>query len=612
MNITELKEYKTKLAKLDELEKKKRDVYLSKIAKGEIQGPQTEYSSINKTSLKYFTEDEIMGDIPKETCYEALYNNNINHKDDVCFEYLERKYTYGEFFELIDKTKEALVASGVKDGDVVTVCSITTPEILALFYALNRIGAVPNFVDLRYPANTIKNYINEAKSDYVFTLDLVMPLFNKISNDIDTKEIIYLNAANGSLKPISFISKLKAKHDKLVSNNKKFVNWDNFINRKAEPTDDVSYVPDKPAAIVHTGGTTGVPKGVVLSNDDFNSIIYQVKTARTKQRRGWKFLNIMPPFIAYGLGLGLYAPLVLGWNTVIIPKFEANDFSKLLKKHKPNGVMGVPAYWLNVMNDKKNKKLNLSFLDDVLVGGDKTPSAIENRINQYLKDHNSNAILSKGYSMTEASSLATFSNRIANKPESVGIPLVKTTIAAFEPGTQNELPVGEVGELCIQSTNMMVEYFENEEETEKVKQLHEDGYWIHSGDIGYVDKDGIVFVNDRIKRMIIRSGFKVFPSEIEKRINKIHFINSSAVVGIPDAVDVTVPKLYVTLKEGTYVTKEQALETINRFFDEVDLPPYFRPTEIEIIDQLPLTLIGKVDYDKLKDLSVGKTLTKTK
>ena len=610
MNKEDLIKYKEKLAELSEEDKKARDLHLRDLADGTKQGPPVGYSEVDKPWLRFYTDEEILGDVPRLTCYEALYTNNKDRMNEKAFEYLGRNYTYGEFFELIEKAKKALVSTGVKKGEVVTICSITTPEILALFYALNRIGAIPNFVDLRYPPETIKNYLNEAKSDRVFTLDLVMPLFDKIIDDTETKEVVYLSATNGSNLLLRALGGLKAKTDKLVSKNPKYTSWKQFISRNDKDIEDFKYEYRYPAAIVHTGGTTGVPKGVAISNDAFNSIVYQVKTARTHERKNWKFLNIMPPFIAYGLGLGLYAPLVLGWETVIIPKFDADEFAKLLIKHKPNGVMGVPAYWQKIMNNPKYKDIDLSYLEDVLVGGDKTPSAVEEQINKFLKEHHSIAKLHKGYSMTEASALATFSNDQANKPESVGIPLVKTNIAIVEPGTQNPVPTGEIGEICIQSTNLMNEYVDNEEETKKVLQTHVDGEYVHSGDIGKVDKDGFLFVEDRIKRMIIRSGFKVFPTEIEKRILTLDFVAMCAVIGVHDDVDVHAPKVFFTLKPDAGISKEEAEQKVREFTENADLPPYFMPVDYEVINEMPLTLIGKVDYDKLKEYEIsGGTLT---
>lgn len=604
-----LDKYKEKLSNLSEEEKKERDLYLRNLSSGEIQGPSVGHTSIDKPWLKYFSEEEIMASIPKKTCYEMLFDNNKMYKDSCAFEYLGKKISYGTFFEMIENAKKALIASNVKKGDIVTICSITTPEVLALFYALNRIGAIPNFIDVRYTSKAIKEYIVETKSTKIFTLDLCVPRIKDIIDSTDVDEVICINPANVAPKLVTILSKLSSKLKKYVPKQSKYVDWNDFIKRKSTEEYEQQYEPDYPAAIVHTGGTTGVPKGVVLSNDDFNSVTYQVTTAKTSQRRGYRFLNIMPPFIAYGLGLGLYAPLVLGWETIVIPDFSPEKFSKLLKKHRPNGVMGVPIYWESVMNDKSMDNFSLDFLEDVLVGGDKTQPAYEDKVNKYLKNHHSSAVLSKGYSMTEASSLATFSNKYVNAKESVGAPLVKTVVAAFEPGTQEELTTGQVGELCIQSTNLMNEYYGNEEETKKVKQEHVDGNWVHSGDIGYVDENGIVYVKDRIKRMIIRSGFKVFPSEIEKVISNLDFVETCAAVGIPDEKDVTAPKLYIVLKKDCTLSQNEINDRIYAEIRKSQLPPYFEPVDIETIESMPITLIGKIDYNKLIEMNNEKKVS---
>lgn len=610
MKKEDLNKLKEKVEALSKEDKIKRDLYLKRLADGTYQGPPTGHASIDKKHLKNFTDEEIAFQIPKKTCYQTMHEANKNHPNDIVFEYFGKKYTYAQFFKMIEKTKVALASSGVKAGDIVTVCSITTPEVLALFYALNRLGAVPNYVDIRYTSQSIKENLIESKSNKLFTLDIALPKIDPIISGTPVEEVIAINPVASASQVVRVVVGLKKGKQKELKHKDKYTPWSTFIKRDNFNTIDFDYKEDYPAAIVHTGGTTGVPKGVVLTNEDFNSVAYQTTVARTNQRRGWKFLNIMPPFIAYGLGLGLYSPVVLGWRTVIIPSFDPKEFSKLLRKHKPNGVMGVPIYWENVMNDPAMKNADMSYLEDVLVGGDKVQLAYENRINDFLRKHKSKAKLSKGYSMTEASALATFSNKKTDKPESVGIPLVKTKVAAFHPGTQDELKAEEWGELCIQSENMMLEYFDNEEETKKVKQKHVDGYWIHSGDIGYVDSDGFVFVKERIKRMIVRSGFKVFPVEIERVVSSIPFVAQSAVIGIPDEKDATAPKLFVTLQNIDNVSPDKIRDMIYDAIRTSNIPPYFEPVDIEILDEMPLTDIGKINYVELEKMEKDKKVKK--
>ena len=320
----------------------------------------------------------------------------------------------------------------------------------------------------------------------------------------------------------------------------------------------------------------------------------------------------MPPFIAYGIALGLITPITLGWHTIVVPKFDAEKFDDLLRKHKPNGIMGVPTYWETVMKSNKMKNVDLSYIKNILLGGDKIKPEFEKKLDEFLIHHNCNIGVGKGYSMTEASACATFSSKNANKLDSVGIPLSKTTISIFEPETETELRPYEMGEICLKTPTMMLEYYENEEETNNVKKEHTDGYWIHSGDIGYMDEDGLVYPKDRIKRMIPRSGFKVFPSEIENLFISHPAVDSCAVVGISDPIDVNAPKAHIVLKKEYEEQSEMILEELKKMFIESTLPPYFEPVEYKFRDSLPLTDIGKIDFKLLQQEDERKIKIKIK
>ena len=566
----------------------------------------TGFASIDKPWLKYYTDEQISEIAPKVSMYECMYNNNKEHLDDVAFEYFGRKITYQELFKNIDNTQQALLSLGVKKGDIVTICSITTPEIIYSFYALNKIGAISNMIDVRYTKQAIQHFLDEVESKYFITLDLCYPKIADIIDKTKVEKTIMVSPINS----IPTILKVGAKFSNvikgknlLIPNNDKFIDWNNFIfNRNNVGTGTISYEENYPVAIVHTGGTTGIPKGVLLSNENFNNVTLQIKNSSVKADRNYKFLNIMPPFIAYGIALGLNTPITLGWKTTIVPQFDANKFDDLLRKYKPNAVMGVPAYWETVMksNKMKTKHADLSYIKNILLGGDRTKPEFEKRLDEFLISHNCNAGVGKGYSMTEASACATFSTREANEPGSVGIPLPKTVISIFEPGTTKELTYNQVGEICIKSPTIMIEYFKNQEETDKVKVKHEDGYWIHSGDLGYINENGILFVKDRIKRMIIRSGFKVFPSEIENLFITHPAIEACAVVGIDDEVDVAAPKACLVLNEKYRGLEKEVQEKLLIMLRNSTLPPYFEPVKFEFKDQLPLTDIGKVDYIALQ------------
>lgn len=591
--------YKQKLLTLTEDEYIKRDLELKDLAEGNSNDNLTGYASIDKPWLKYYSKETIMEKANKMTCYEELYHYNKEHMDDITMIFYGKKFTYKELFENIDKTAKAFTNLGVKKNDIVTICSITTPEIIFAFYALNKIGAISNMIDLRYSKTSIEEYLKEAKSKVMITLDLCYPKIKDIVENTQLSHIITLSPSNST--PILLKAIAKIKNNIKIPKNDKYIDWNKFIqNGKKSTYEEKKYEKDYPAVIVHTGGTTGIPKGVVLSNDNLNYSLLQIKNSNVQADRNYKFLNIMPPFIAYGIVLGLHCPIVLGWKTTIIPQFDATKFDKLIKRHKPNGIMGVPSYWETVMKSNNIRDKDLENIKDILLGGDFIKKEFEIKLEKYLKSHNCNATIEKGYSETEASANATFSSKLANKYGSVGIPLVKTVITAYDTEKNEELPMGEIGELVIKTPTMMLGYFENEEETKKVIRDTDNGKILFTGDLGYVDKDGFIFIKDRIKRIIPRSGFKVFPSELEKLFLKNDKIEECVVVGIPDEKDVNAPKAHIILKdEYKQYDDECVKKELKIMFQNSSLPPYFEPIDYKFRDTMPHTPIGKIDYQAL-------------
>lgn len=570
-----------------------------------ILGPAVGYNSIDKPWLKNYSDEQIMEDAPLMSTYDYLYKENKDHLNEVAFEYVAEKITYGKLFENIDKAAKAYKKMGVKKGDIVTICSITTPQIIYSIFALNKIGAVSNIIDLRYPGKAIEHFINDAKSKYCIILDLC---YNNVKNIIDktgVEKVITVSPVESEPKIIKGLVYLKGKKEGTnvkIEKSDKYINWKDFIKQgKGVKLERVSFEKNEPAAIIHTGGTTGIPKGVRLTNENINNVTVQIKNANVDAKRGFKFLNIMPPFIAYGLSLGLVTPMILGWRTRVVPKFEPEKFDELILKYKPNGFMGVHTYFDSVMKSKKIGSMDLSFIKIVLFGGMKVPSEAKKRINNFLKEHGSKAEASEGYSCTEADSAATKTVDGDNVLDSAGIPLVKTSVAAFIPGTNIELKPGEEGELCIKSPTVMLDYHNHEEETNKVKKLHEDGYWIHTEDVGYTDEYGRVYPKDRIKRLFPRSGFKVYPSRIENLFLSNRTVETCAVVKMKDEIDEHAPWAVIVLKEEYKGQEERIKEELLKQFKESDLPPYFEPVKYVFTDSLLYTDIGKVHYRNLEE-----------
>ncbi len=588
-------------------EQQKRDLYLRKAALGEIEGWQPSgYPSQDKPWLKYYSEEAVKAPLPEETVYEYLWESNKDHLENVAINYFNRKITYRELFENIEKTVKAYRAIGVKKGDIVVMITVTTPETIYSLYALSRMGAIPNMVDPRTSVNGIKDYILEADARFVLILNVVYEKVMQIIKDTSVKKIIVVSPAD-SLPPVKkrLFQMMNYKRRNVYVD--VCVAWKVFWRTgKGQAFQDAEYIKGQCCLMVHTGGTTGAPKCVMLSNDNLNALVRQSIDTGIDMKREHTWLDIMPPFIAYGFGMGLHLPLVIGMTVYLIPQFDPQKFDVLLKKYKPVHMIGVPSYWNTILQSKRLKNADLSYMIAPTIGGDSMLPDLEKAVNCFLKEHNCNYKITKGYGMTEVCAGVSGTVDKNNEIGSVGIPFSKTVISIFDLETGNELPYNQVGEVCIAGPNIMIGYYRNENATKEIIREHKDGIaWIHSGDLGYMDENGSLFIVGRVKRMIIRyDGFKVFPSHIEKVVSKLQEIESCCAVGVKDSLysHGMLPLVYTVVKKPYKGQEKEIYQQIMKLCGG-ELPEYAQPIDIQFVDELPLTPIGKVDYRALEKMA---------
>lgn len=562
------------------------------------------YASVAKPWLKYYDASFIGQPLPDCTTFEYLYQQNKQHLNEPALEYFGRKITYADLFVNIKKTAAAFRAIGLKRDDIATVVSIMTPEIIYAFYAADLIGATLNLVDPRYSVEGIHDYIAEVDSHLLICLNVTYDRCVQAAKRTHVERILVVSPADSLSLPMAMGYKLKNPDKNHYSSN--VIHWKDFIaggqgqSTAADPVDPM----DHACVVVHTGGTTGSPKGVMLTDRNFNTIAKQFKTYEFLCHRGQTLMNIMPPFIAYGFACGIHLPLTLGIKVVIIPNADASKLGSLVLKYKPQHMFGVPTHYQQLATDPRLKNKDLSFIRMYAAGGDAISVGAEESVNEFLAAHNVEFPMAKGYGMTEVSSAATAAAASITKPGSAGIPLVDTIVSVFEPGTAKELPIGEQGEICICSESIMKGYYHKPEETAAVKQVHPDGRtWVHTGDVGYIDEDGFVFVGSRIKRLIIRpDGFKVFPSMIENAISHHPAVRQCSVVGCvaKDHPQGRLPFVFVVLDPVAADKKRQILRELRQLCVE-ELPEYVQPVAYKFISEMPLTPVGKVDYRKLEE-----------
>lgn len=561
------------------------------------------YASEQRPWLAFYDSKYINQTLPACTAFEYVCQQNKGRLNETALEYFSRKITYADFIVQVKRTTAALRAMGVQKGEILTVVSVMTPEIIYLFYAADRMGATLNLVDPRYSAEGIHDYITEVNSRILVCLNVTYDRCVQAAKRTHVEKVLVLSPANSLPMPLQLGYKMKNPDRNRYASN--VIHWNDFIQKgKGQNTTAEPFDPAHACVVVHTGGTTGSPKGVMLSDSNFNAIAQQFAAFDQLMCRGQKLMNIMPPFIAYGYACGVHLPLSLGLTVLIVPNLDPAKLGSLVLKHKPEHMFGVPSHYQQMAADPKLKDADLSFIRNYAAGGDSIAQGAEQTVNDFLAAHGVQYAMAKGYGMTEVSSAATAAAGHNNKPGSVGIPLVNTLVSVFDPGTDHELPIGQRGELCISGPTLMLGYYGMPEETANLLRRHSDGrVWAHTGDLGYMDEQGFVYVESRIKRIIIRhDGFKVFPSMIENVISRHPAVQQCSVVGCADKEHVQgrLPFVYLVLEPSAVAKKKQIIRELREMCAE-GLPEYVQPIAYKFISSMPMTPIGKVDYRRLEE-----------
>lgn len=570
----------------------------------------TGYASIDKPWLKHYdiSPEEVI--IPNIGLCQYICDNNKSNLDDIAINYYHKRITYRELFTNVDKLVSKFLELGIKKGDVVSMCCLTTPEILYSFFALNKIGAIANMLDPRIGSEGLKNHINENSSKYLITQDVLSSKINDFINDTTLENIVAFSMGDSLPKIKEFILSMKLKNQIKPINFKGNVYTSETILKSntsyRKPLENVNG--EDVACIVYTGGTTGEPKAVMLSNKNFVAMAAQYSKLKVNMTRKDTFLSIIPPFFPYGICVSTYVPIALGLETIIIPKFDISMFSKLMMEYKPNHITGVPKYWEEFMKYIGNKSTDLSFIKSAGCGGEGMNAELERKINKFLEEHNSSSKVMKGYGMTEVSAAAVTCTSNCNEIGSVGIPLICNTVSIFDIETGEEISYLEnkPGEICINGPCTMKGYRNNEEATNKLIKTHSDGLrWAHTGDCGRITSDGKIFIEGRYKRIILRRGQTIYPNSIEDIIMKSNYVDSVAVVPMNHPDFVNVPVACVTIKDEYRDYSDIVKENLQQLCQRV-LPEYSLPYEYQFLDEMPYTKAGKIDFISLEKMLNSK------
>ena len=568
----------------------------------------TGYPSIDKPWLQYYSEKELNYTIPKCKIVDNLYKYIDKYKNEIALEFMNVEVSYAELKQRIESVAKSLKELGVKDGDTISVCLPNMPETVYLFYAINKVGAVANMLDPRNSNVEFLRLLKEADTTYLFAMDTAVENFADVIRDAKLKGVITISIIESLpllIRKLALIKNrsLKANLTSLKSEN--LISWKNFckLGKGKANVATSKYVQGAPACICYTGGSTGVPKGAVMSDYNFNAYIVGLMAMEFDAESGESGMVAAPPWNMYGISNSINAYLCLGLKLILLPKPDAQALMQMMSSGSANHIVAVPTSIRTWTNSKETENWDLSCVKTLIVGAEKLDPTFEEQANQWLAEHNCKAKITKGYGMTELGAAVCYTKGASNIAGTVGVPYVTDVVSVFNErdGKYVEGNVGEQGEVCVMSPKCMLYYLGTaNEQTSSIIKQHEDGTkWVHTGDIGHIDENGCLYIDGRIKRMIIRDGYKVFPAAIENVIVKNKNVNQCAVVGIKDVNVGYVAKAYLILvdKSKKDETIEQLKEACKKELYTYEVPDYF-----EVLDSFPVTNVGKIDYTKLEEM----------
>ena len=562
-------------------------------------------TKLNAPWLKHYGDIPHNLDYPNCSMTELVFAARDKYPKIIAYDFFGTKKNYQDFAKEIKQCSAGLIAIGIKRNERVTICMPNTPQGVIMFYALNYIGAVANMVHPLSASEEIVRFLKSSKSTAILTLDQFSDKVEEILPRTDVKFLILSgieDGLSGIKKPLYRLTKGRKIKRKPTSGN--IIRYTDLLKRGRElgiSDDDCNAKTcgDDIAAILYSGGTSGTSKGILLTNRNINALAMQTDAASQCVVPGNKMLAIMPIFHGFGLGVCIHTAFVAGGTAILVPQFSIQTYADLLKKYKPHYIAGVPTLYEALLRLKNIDNLDMSQLIGIFSGGDSLTIELKRKVDAFLKKHGASEQVREGYGLTECVTASCLTPRKFHKEGSIGIPYPDMYYKIVEKGTHNEVPYGTEGEIVLTGPTVMRGYDGNDEETAQVLQKHGDGYiWLHTGDLGVMDEDGFIYFRQRMKRMIVSSGYSIYPTQLENAIESHEEVLISCVIGVPDEYRKQIVKAFIVLRdeqEATDEIKESILEHCRK-----NIAKYAMPREFEYRKSLPRTLVGKVAYLELE------------
>lgn len=555
---------------------------------------------INKTKYRYFLDNANKFLNKTAITYAIPIEKGPTDEDSVDLNriYKDVKISKRKLIEQINMTADALWMMGIREGDIVTICSSNTPETIYMDYALNKIGAVPNYIYPNLTADEMKYFFEESKSEFVFMLG--EPEIKKAvlegANNTGVKTIIEASAIESFPELFKMIASKKNKTNDIDDD--RILKWKDFIRLGKEykgVSRECKYDENKMSCLMHTSGTTSTPKAVMQSNKNPNAIVRNYELSGQKFEPGKRYLQVLPIFVSFGNST-FQAMFCNNVEIVMIPEMNPKNFPGLVDKYEPNYLTVTPSHWAALPKSKKISNKNLSFFELIGTGGDGFAN-IEDRLGSFLRHHGCNIPITDGYGSTEVSAIALSNLVSAYKKGSLGKPMGNVKVGIFDPETGEELGTNEVGEIAISGDTVTLGYYNDPETTKKVYRKHDDGnVWVHMGDLGRIDEEGFGHYEGRIKNVIARKSFKFSPLLEEQEIEKHPNVDKCCIVAMPSKEEGQVPSAHITLID--YSKSEETLNELIKMSSSIQ--ELHRPASYKIRQEIPRTKNNKFNLNALR------------
>jgi long-chain acyl-CoA synthetase len=534
--------------------------------------------------LKYYDEHVPHNlDYPRIPLYQILDDTAAEKADSNCCCFFGKWMTYGQLQDATNRFAAAAGKLGIKKGDRVALLLPTSPQFIIAYYGLMKAGAIVLPLNPLYTARELSFHFDDSGAETVITIPMFLDKMTEVAESTPLKRIIYSKLGDFMPLPLGPIQGLREALliRKAKSDVAEIINMNELLKTPAPNFKPVDIDPDEMAALLYSGGTTGIAKGIMLSHYSLVVNAKQAVTWGNLDSGHERLLAVLPLFHGFGMSINMNAVIMGGGEVVLLPKFSTKNVVQTIDKYKPTFFLGVPTMFVAFSNLPGLEKYDFSSLNGIFVGAAPLTQAIKDDF-----EGKTGGSMIEGYGLTEAvTGIMANPYQGMQKLGSIGIPFpdMEAKIVGIEDG--KDLPPGETGEIILKGPTLMLGYFNMPDITaETIK----DG-WLYTGDIGYMDEDGYFYITDRKKELIITGGFNVFPREIDEMIYRHPKVMEGICVGLPHDFKGEKIKVYIVLKEGETATEEELIS----FFKE-NLAPYKVPSEVEFRTELPKSAVGKI------------------